>query len=84
MDMKVQTATGEAYGSYFPLVSLSIIFSVLLDLGINNYNNRKIAAHPARFKNYFSSITSWTNLTNCFETDLESNSNKWSFNDLSS
>lgn len=56
MDMKVQTATGEAYGSYFPLVSLSIIFSVLLDLGINNYNNRKIAAHPARFKNYFSSI----------------------------
>ncbi len=57
MDMKVQTATGEAYGSYFPLVSLSIIFGVLLDLGINNYNNRKIAAHPERFKNYFSSIT---------------------------
>ena len=56
MDMKVQTATGEAYGSYFPLVSLSLIFGVLLDLGINNYNNRKISAHPGRFKNYFSAI----------------------------
>lgn len=54
--MKVQTATGEAYGSYFPLVSLSLIFGVLLDLGINNYNNRKISAHPGRFKNYFSAI----------------------------
>ena len=57
MDMKVQTATGEEYGSYFPLVSMSLIFGVLLDLGISNYNNRKIAAHPGRFKNYFSSIT---------------------------
>jgi O-antigen/teichoic acid export membrane protein len=57
MDMKVQTETGESYGAYFPLISLSSIFSVLLDLGISNYNNRKIAAHPARFKNYFSSIT---------------------------
>jgi O-antigen/teichoic acid export membrane protein len=56
MDMKVQTATGEAYGSFFPLLSLSIVFGVLLDLGINNYNNRKVAAHPSRFTNYFSSI----------------------------
>ena len=54
--MKVQTATGEAYGAYFPLVSLSLIFGVLLDLGINNYNNRKISAHPGRFNNYFSAI----------------------------
>ena len=54
--MKVQTVTGEAYGSYFPLVSLSLIFGVLLDLGINNYNNRKVSAHTGRFKNYFSAI----------------------------
>tara|TARA_B100000795_G_C22799739_1_gene441208 strand:- start:417 stop:1820 length:1404 start_codon:yes stop_codon:yes gene_type:complete len=57
MDMKVQKATGDSYGLYFALLNLSAILNVLLDLGISNYNNRKIAAHPERFKNYFSSIT---------------------------
>lgn len=57
MDMQVQKATGDSYGLYFALLNLAAILNVFLDLGISNYNNRKIAAHPARFKNYFSSIT---------------------------
>lgn len=56
MDMNVQREVGDAYGMYFPLLNLSLILSVLLDLGISNYNNRKVAAHPDRFQNYFSSI----------------------------
>lgn len=55
--MQVQKATGDSYGLYFALLNLAAILNVFLDLGISNYNNRKIAAHPARFKNYFSSIT---------------------------
>lgn len=55
--MKVQTGTGDDYGLYFELLNLSAMFNVLLDLGISNFNNRKVAAHPLRFKKYFSSIT---------------------------
>lgn len=56
--MNVQREVGDSYGVYFPLLNLSLILGVLLDLGISNYNNRKVAAHPDRFQNYFSSIIS--------------------------
>ena len=31
------------YGTYFSLLSLSFVFNIFLDLGINNYNTRNIA-----------------------------------------
>ena len=31
------------YGTYFSLLSLSFVFNILLDLGINNYNTRSVA-----------------------------------------
>jgi O-antigen/teichoic acid export membrane protein len=45
IDRNVQLTTGkEEYGLYGALVSISLIFSILLDLGITNYNNKTLAA----------------------------------------
>lgn len=52
----VQRETGEDYGLYFVLVNLSFLFNIIIDAGINNYNNRKIAAVTGRFKVYFPNV----------------------------
>lgn len=52
-DLWVQRNTGEDYGVYFVLFNLSLIINIICDLGIGNFNNRKIAAIPNRFQNYF-------------------------------
>ena len=44
IDRNVQLLTGhETYGLYNALMNLSLIFSILLDMGITNYNNKRIA-----------------------------------------
>jgi O-antigen/teichoic acid export membrane protein len=44
IDRQVQVVVGaEVYGKYFSLFSLSLIFNILLDLGITNFANRNIA-----------------------------------------
>ncbi len=49
IDRNVQEAVGyEDYGLYAALLNLSIIFNILLDLGITNYNNKTIAEQPNR------------------------------------
>ncbi len=51
IDRTVQNLTGaEEYGLYFSLLSLSILLNILLDAGINNYNNRSIAQNPDELK----------------------------------
>jgi O-antigen/teichoic acid export membrane protein len=46
IDAGVQRVLGnEAYGQYFVLLSLSLVFNVFLDLGINNFTTRFIARH---------------------------------------
>jgi len=46
IDRNVQLVTGhEKYGLYNAIMNLSIIFSIWLDLGITNYNNKRIAAN---------------------------------------
>lgn len=45
IDRKVQIVTGDDYGLYMSLFSLTVTFNVLLDMGITNYNNRNIAQH---------------------------------------
>ncbi len=48
IDRTVQNVVGaESYGFYFSLFSFSILFSVLLDFGITNYNNRRVATNPS-------------------------------------
>ncbi len=44
IDRKVQNLVGSGeYGTYFSLLSLSILLNIILDIGITNYNNREIA-----------------------------------------
>jgi len=44
IDRQVQVVVGaEVYGKYFSLFSLSVVFNILLDLGITNFTNRNIA-----------------------------------------
>lgn len=55
-DLLVQRTTGEAYGKYFVLFNLSLLFNMLLDMGTSNYNNRKLAGNPNKFAVYFSNV----------------------------
>lgn len=57
IDRVVQNRVGvEAYGSYFALFNLSMLFSIVLDFGINNFNNRAIARHPSRLSAYLPNL----------------------------
>jgi O-antigen/teichoic acid export membrane protein len=57
VDRGVQNVVGsEEYGFYFAILNFSIIFNILLDLGITNFNNRNIAQHQQLLNKHFSSI----------------------------
>lgn len=54
IDRSVQNTVGpETYGLYFSLFNFSYLFQVILDFGINNYNNRNVARHPEKLASYF-------------------------------
>jgi hypothetical protein len=54
IDRTVQNTVGhEAYGTYQALLNMCIIFQVLLDFGLTNYNTNLIAKNPYRFKELF-------------------------------
>ena len=62
IDRTVQNTLGaEEYGFYYALFGFSILFNILLDVGITNYNNRNIAQHNHMLGRYFSSIV-WLKL----------------------
>lgn len=53
IDRQVQNQTGpEVYGTYFAVFNYSFIFSILLDFGINNFNNRAVSRNPKRLGDY--------------------------------
>ena len=57
IDRSVQNLAGEEeYGFYFSLFSFSVLFTLLLDLGIAGFNNRAVSASPSVIKSYFSNI----------------------------
>lgn len=59
IDAEVQSRVGkEAYGLYFGLLNLSFIFNMLIDLGINNFNNRNIARNIQLVSKHFSKLFS--------------------------
>ncbi|HOH99442.1 MAG TPA: oligosaccharide flippase family protein [Bacteroidales bacterium] len=59
IDRGVQNAVGaEAYGFYFSLLNFSFLFSIILDLGITNFNNRNIAQNAQLLQKHFSGILS--------------------------
>lgn len=58
IDRTVQNTVGASeYGFYFSLFSFSILFNMLLDLGITNFNNREISMHPQLLTKYFSNLS---------------------------
>jgi O-antigen/teichoic acid export membrane protein len=57
IDRNVQNTVGaEEYGFYFSLFSLTILLNILLDLGINNFNNRSIARDHKIFQKHLAGI----------------------------
>lgn len=51
IDRNVQLHVGhDAYGVYAALLNLSIIFGIVLDVGITNFNNRHIAEDTSRMQ----------------------------------
>jgi O-antigen/teichoic acid export membrane protein len=59
IDRGVQNTLGyEAYGEYAGMFSISIILTMLLDFGINNYNSSTIANNPESVTKQFSELVS--------------------------
>lgn len=57
LDRVVQNHVGSAeYGIYFSLFNLSILFNIILDIGLTNFNNRTISQHNQLLPKYFSNI----------------------------
>lgn len=51
IDRQVQIQAGHAqYGLYSALLSMALIFNILLDIGLTNYNQRNMAAYPERIR----------------------------------
>ena len=59
IDAEVQNVVGaESYGLYFTLLNLSFLFNILIDFGINNFNNRNIAQNEQLFSKHFPKLLS--------------------------
>jgi O-antigen/teichoic acid export membrane protein len=59
IDAEVQNRVGtETYGMYFTLLNFTLLFNILLDLGITNYNTRYVAQYPRLVKRYFGNMLS--------------------------
>lgn len=57
IDRQVQLQAGHAqYGLYSALLSMALIFNIMLDIGLTNYNQRTMAAFPERIQ------TDWPNM----------------------
>ncbi len=57
IDVAVQNRVGaDEYGLYYPIFGFAILFNIVLDFGITNYNNRSIAQHKQLLQRYFSGI----------------------------
>ncbi|MFK8005173.1 MAG: polysaccharide biosynthesis C-terminal domain-containing protein [Saprospiraceae bacterium] len=57
IDRTVQNVVGtETYGIYFTLLSLTYLFGIINDFGIQNFNNRSISQNPNLLQQYFPNI----------------------------
>lgn len=57
VERAVQNRAGtEAYGNYYILFNFSFLFSIVLDLGINNYNSKIAAQQPELLNRNFSGM----------------------------
>ena len=59
IDRTVQNTVGtEVYGSYFALFNLSLLFNIVLEMGVNQFNNRAIAQNNEKLKSYLPNLLS--------------------------
>ena len=59
IDAEVQIRLGkDTYGLYFGLLNLSFLFNILIDLGINNFNNNNISKNFRLVSKHFSKLFS--------------------------
>jgi len=59
IDMSVQKIVGtESYGLYFAVFNFTLIFNMLLDMGLTNFNNRNIAQNTQLLSKHISGILS--------------------------
>ncbi len=59
IDAEIQNRVGQdAYGLYFALINLSFIFNILIDFGINHFNNRNISQNEGLLSKHFSKLFS--------------------------
>jgi O-antigen/teichoic acid export membrane protein len=57
IDREVQNTVGpEMYGVYFAVFNFSFLFHIILDFGINNYNNRFISQNQEKLGTHFLNI----------------------------
>jgi len=57
IDRTIQNEVGtEVYGMFFSLLNFSWLFTIFLDFGINNFNNREISRHGQMLRSYLSKI----------------------------
>jgi O-antigen/teichoic acid export membrane protein len=57
VDLQVQNIVGAAeYGLYYALFNFSFLLHILLDVGINQFNNREIARFPEKVSAFFSNL----------------------------
>ncbi len=49
IDAKAQNLLGLAYGEYYLLFNFCIAFNIILDIGIQSFNNTRVAANPNFF-----------------------------------
>ncbi len=57
IDLTVQNVVGtETYGIYFTLLSLTYLFGIINDFGIQNFNNRAISQNSNLLQQYFYNI----------------------------
>lgn len=60
IDRTVQNSvSAEDYGVYFTLFNFSMLFNILLDVGITNFNNKNIAQHKQLLTKYLSGIVAF-------------------------
>lgn len=59
IDRTVQNQVGHAsYGTYQALMNLGLVFQILLDFGINNYNSKSLAQNPRLVRSLFPAMLS--------------------------
>ncbi len=57
VDLTIQNIIGsKQYGTYFSLLSVSLIFNIVLDIGTTNFNTKNIAQFKHLLKKYFKNI----------------------------